>query len=160
MVVAIRKPKLLAASVGGVLLLDAVRALIVWNKDFSWYRNLDKPFLSPPLWLFGPVSLALYICLGISLYLVIASDHTESKRGAYISYGVQMALALMWPLAFFTLEWMWASFVIAVMLIASIIWTMREFNGFHEAAVYLLFSHLVWVSFVTYLNLSAALLNA
>jgi len=155
----VHKPQLLATAIVASLAAGVIGSFATTTKIGSWYAELDKPLFNPPNWIFGPVWTTLYIMMGISLYLVWISRSDESKKSAFITYGVQLALNTIWSLVFFGLEQPWAAFVVILLLIASILLTMREFAKFNEISVYLLMPYLGWVAFATYLNLGIALLN-
>lgn len=126
----------------------------------TWYADLEKPFFSPPNWVFGPVWSLLYLLMGISLYLVwTAKGEKVLKQKAYIAYGVQLALNTLWSLVFFGLHAPWAGVVIIVLMIVAIVATMKSFWPLSKTATYLLVPYLAWVSFATLLNISIALLN-
>jgi tryptophan-rich sensory protein len=36
------------------------------NGPISWYLSLEKPFFTPPAWVFGPAWTILYILIGIA----------------------------------------------------------------------------------------------
>ena len=38
--------------------------------DGGWYDVLDKPFFTPPAWLFGPVWTILYLAMAVAGWLV------------------------------------------------------------------------------------------
>lgn len=68
----------------------------------TWYAHLNKPFFSPPNYVFGPVWMILYFLMGLSLYLVWQKG-TKNKevRAAMTIFGLQLALNLLWSLIFF-----------------------------------------------------------
>lgn len=125
----------------------------------TWYAALDKPFFSPPNWVFGPVWTVLYLLMGISLYLVWTAQYKKSKKAAYTLFGVQLTLNALWSLVFFGLHAPWAGVLIIVLLLASIVATMRLFWPISKPAAYLLLPYIAWVSFATALNTAVALLN-
>ncbi len=64
----------------------------------NWYSTLNKPFFSPPNWVFGPVWTILYILMGYSLYLV-----WEKKKVPSV-FWIQLILSALWSIIFFGLK--------------------------------------------------------
>lgn len=50
--------------------IGAVGSLFTVSSIPTWYAALNKPFFSPPNWLFAPVWTILYILMGASVYLI------------------------------------------------------------------------------------------
>jgi translocator protein len=125
----------------------------------TWYAALDKPWFSPPNWVFGPVWSLLYLMMGIALYLVWRTPSKQSKRVAFVVFGAQLALNALWSLVFFGLHQPWAAAIIIVCLFVMIALTIREFLKFSKVAVWLLLPYIAWVSFAAALNVAIALLN-
>lgn len=125
----------------------------------TWYAALDKPWLNPPNWLFGPVWTTLYILMGISLYLVWTSVVKGDKRSAYMFFSAQIILNALWSLVFFGLHMPWLGVVIIVLLLVAIAITMRTFWKFSHVASWLLVPYIAWVSFATYLTIAIASIN-
>ncbi len=125
----------------------------------TWYTALEKPFFSPPNWLFGPVWTVLYLLMGLSLYLVWVAQYKGTKKWAFLFFGIQLVLNALWSLVFFGLHAPWAGVVIIALLLASILVTAKLFWPISRSAVYLLAPYAAWVSFATCLNVAVALLN-
>jgi benzodiazapine receptor len=125
----------------------------------AWYAALEKPFFSPPNWIFGPVWTLLYLLMGIALFLVWTAHTKEKKKPAYIAYGVQLVLNAGWSLVFFGLHAPWAGLVVILLLLIAIGVTGRRFWPISRAAAWLIVPYLLWVIFATALNLGIALLN-
>lgn len=125
----------------------------------SWYVGLDKPPLLPPNEVFGPVWSALYLLMGIALFLVW--QRTDKTRGvrAFGAFGLQLLLNMIWSVVFFGLHMPWLGFIVILSLIAAIVWTMIEFKKHSGVATWLLVPYLAWVCFATYLTIGVAVLN-
>lgn len=125
----------------------------------TWYATLDKPFFSPPNWLFGPVWTLLYLLMGLSLYLVWVAQYKKSKKSALVMFGLQLMLNALWSVVFFGLHAPWLGVIIIILLLVSIIATMRLFWPISKTAAYLMFPYIIWVSFATLLNIAIVVLN-
>ena len=124
----------------------------------TWYAALAKPALNPPAWLFGPVWVALYLLMGISLWLVWRSNSSEKKKaiGLFI---VQLTLNAVWSPVFFGAQSIGNALAIIVLLWAAIVLTILVFKKISKAAAWLLFPYIIWVSFAVYLNFAIWMLN-
>lgn len=123
------------------------------------FEALMKPPLSPPGWLFPVVWTILYILMGIASYLVWRDGNGEQKKQALTLYGLQLIVNLLWPIAFFVLEWYLFAFAWLVLLWVLIYKTIRAFREINVNAAYLMLPYLLWVTFAAYLNLSIWWLN-
>ena len=123
----------------------------------SMYQELNKPFLSPPGYVFPIVWTVLYTLMGVSLYLV--SEESGDKKKSYIIYIVQLILNSLWTLFYFGLDMKLFAFFILIGLIISVIIMILEFRKLNKTAAYLQIPYLIWLIFAGYLNLSTYLLN-
>jgi tryptophan-rich sensory protein len=111
---------------------------------------LQKPSFNPPNWVFGPAWTILYILMGIGMGLIWTSNApARSIRNAWIIYGVQLGLNVLWTLIFFGLRQPKWALVEIVLLWLAIAWTIRTFLPIHRTAGYLLIPYLLWVSFAS-----------
>lgn len=149
--------KLLGFSIPLPLLTGAVGSYFTISSIPTWYETLNKPFFSPPNYIFGPVWTALYILMGISLYLVLISK--KKKDLAVKVFMLQLFLNFLWSIIFFGLQNPALAFFEIVALWLSIVFTIKLFYPISKNAAYLLIPYILWVSFATVLNLSIFLLN-
>lgn len=119
----------------------------------TWYFTLNKPFFSPPNWVFGPVWTILYILMGISLYLVWI------KREVPGIFWIQLILNALWSMIFFGLKNPSAALIDIIALWIAIVLTIKAFSKINKLAANLLYPYLAWVSFASVLNLAIVLLN-
>ncbi len=119
------------------------------------YLALDKPPLSPPSWIFGPVWTALYTMMGISAYLVWRKAGWSNRgRKALGLFAFQLSLNTLWTPVFFGLGKFGYAAVIIMMLWITILATMLIFLPITAIAAALLVPYFVWVGFASYLNIA------
>lgn len=125
-----------------------------------WYESLKKPSFNPPAWLFGPVWTALFILMGISLFLIwkIGLNYNGVKT-ALIVFGIQLILNILWSILCFGLRAPLAAFIEIIILWILILMTILIFYPISKAAALLLLPYILWVSFASVLNFSLWQLN-
>ncbi|NQW29053.1 MAG: tryptophan-rich sensory protein [Ignavibacteria bacterium] len=137
---------LIPLSVGGISGIATASGLNVW------FQDLEKPFFNPPSYLFGPVWTALYVLMGISLYLIAQSPTSKAKRTAYRIFGVQLALNFVWSFLFFKYQMIGLAFVEILLIWVSIVTMIVVFNKIDRTAAILQYPYLLWVTFASVLN--------
>jgi benzodiazapine receptor len=125
----------------------------------TWYKTLNKPFFTPPNWIFSPVWISLFILMGISLFFVWRrTDHPKFKV-AFLFFFVQLILNILWSATFFGLKSPLLGLVDILLLWIAILLTIQNFLQVSKMAGLLLIPYLVWVSFAALLNFSLWILN-
>lgn len=148
-------PKLIAS-----LLIPLLVGIISgFFTDLTWYSTINKPWFTPPNWLFMPVWTALYILIGLSFYLAWNTKNNNEKTMAYTYYFSQLSINFMWSFVFFTLHLIFFSVLVIVLLIFLIALTITEFYKIDKNATYLQIPYITWVCFAWILNLAVYLLN-
>jgi len=147
-----------ALSVLLCLSASAIGSLFIFPSIPGWYADLNKPFFTPPNWVFGPVWIILYILMGIAAYLVFAKG-TKGVWDALTMFVIQLVLNVLWSILFFGAHWPLLSLVCIVALLCAIVLTIKRFYLISKAAAYLLSPYLLWVSFAAMLNLFVWMLN-
>eukprot|EP01031_Cornospumella_fuschlensis_P010248 gene10248-12567_t len=145
----------------GCLLLAFLPALsgFVTRPD-AWYDALSKPPLQPPPWIFAPVWTLLYALMGIAhgLYTVTPAPGITKGRGHTLQI-IQLALNAAWSLLFFGAHSPLVAGIEILVLLIAIALTAHAFGRVSNAARWLLYPYLAWVSFATYLNWGLVWLN-
>ncbi len=118
----------------------------------SWYLTLNKPFLNPPNYLFGPVWTLLYLLMGISIYLILQTPKTDMRKKAIIIFCVQLGLNFLWSFLFFKFQRVGIAFIEILLIWASILTMILTFYKLNKTAALLQIPYLLWVSFASILN--------
>ncbi|HAV11346.1 MAG TPA: TspO protein [Candidatus Moranbacteria bacterium] len=140
-----------AGIIGSIFTLDSVSV---------WYPTLEKPFFSPPNWIFGSVWISLYTLMGISFYIIWQRGiERREVRFAMSLFLFHLALNALWSIFFFGFQSPLLAFVEIVILWAVIVWMIFKFWKISRLAAYLLLPYIVWVSFAAILNFSIFILN-
>jgi benzodiazapine receptor len=129
------------------------------NNLYPWYALLIKPSFNPPSWVFSPVWTTLYTLMGISLFLISKADKSRDKTQGIAFFCIQLVLNGLWPIVFFGLHQILLAFVVIILLLLFLIFSMWKFYRVSKPAAYILIPYLLWVSFASALNLSLYLLN-
>lgn len=125
----------------------------------EWFDSLNKPFLSPPDWLFTPVWLVLYIMIFASLILFWGDGITKEKRLPLVFFIIQLALNWLWVPIFFGMQNIIGGFIIIVIMYIFLWLTIITFFKYSKVASLLLLPYLLWISFAAYLNFGYLVLN-
>ena len=140
--------------IAGAVVIVAIGALI--GTSFTpgpWYTELEKPFFTPPSWLFSPVWITLYALMGIAAYLVWRQGTDRGRvRFALTVFFVHLAVNTAWSLVFFGLEAPLGGLVVILVLLALIGWLIVLFGRITRTAAWLLVPYLLWVTYATALN--------
>ena len=127
--------------------------------NLLWYETLNKPFLSPPDWIFTPVWTILYLMILISFILFVKGHYVGNKILPLFLFFIQMILNLAWPIAFFYFENILLGVYILVALCLFLLLTIMSFYKYSKSASYLLVPYFCWCCFALYLNWGYFVLN-
>ncbi len=125
----------------------------------DWYRQLDKPSLNPPNWVFPVVWTALYASMGLAHYDYTTAETSVNKSTGHGLHALQLLLNATWSPVFFARRSPRLALVNIVCLALTIMLTMRAFARVSKRAAWLLLPYLCWVGFATYLNGGIVRLN-
>ena len=102
----------------------------------SWHSSLNKPWFSPPNWIFAPVWIILFLLMGIASFLVYKSN-SKLKNKALQLYFAQLTLNIMWSVVFFGAHNPLGGFLVIAALWIEIAYTMDVFYKVNKTAGYL-----------------------
>ena len=127
----------------------------------TWYATLLKPSFAPPNWVFFPVWTALFIMMGISLFLIWQKGWEDKKvKTAIYLFAGQLILNTLWSIAFFGQRSPLLGLMEIIILWIAILATILTFNKLSRTAAYLLIPYISWVSFAAFLNFMIWRLNS
>ena len=137
-----------AGAIGSVFTVSAIP---------FWYAALEKPWFTPPNWLFAPVWLSLYFLMGATLFLIWGKRPRSGP--ALLAFGVQLALNVAWSAVFFGAHELFLGFAVIAALWASILVTMALSYRVSRSAAVLLVPYILWVTVASSLNYYVWALN-
>ena len=125
----------------------------------SWYDTLQRPKLTPPDWVFGPVWTVLYVMIAVSIFLFIRKYKSENGYGIYALIVLHLIFNFSWTGIFFGLKAPGLALIDILLLDISLVFMIRYFWQADVVSSILLWPYLIWVLFATYLNASFYILN-
>ena len=141
----------------GVGILGSV---FTFTQIITWYVHLNKPFFSPPNFVFGPVWTVLYALMGISIFLIYEAKISKNEKHLLLKlFGFQLVLNFLWSVLFFGMHSPWLGFLEIIFLWLTIFILIFKFYKYSKQASFLLIPYLFWVSFASLLNFFIIILN-
>jgi tryptophan-rich sensory protein len=126
----------------------------------TWYAEIQKPWFTPPNWLFGPVWTLLFTGLIVAFYRILRLDPlTPGRRRAIIIFIAQIAFNALWSIAFFGMRSPGLGLVVIVFLWSSIVANMIAFRRLDRLSFWAFPPYLAWVTFAGALNLAIYQIN-
>ena len=142
----------IALAVGGL-------SAVFTSGNMNMYDTLNRPPLSPPMWLFPVVWSVLFILMGVSSAMVYVKKTETDVSGALKIYGLQLIVNFFWSIIFFNMRAYLFAVVWLALLWILILIMIISFRKIKPLAGYLQIPYLLWVSFALYLTIMIYLLN-
>ena len=150
--------KMLILFIGFALAAGFLGSLLGGN--MTSFKNLKKPFFTPPSIAFPIIWTILYILMGVSSYLVCCNKTDKKfKKRACFFYLIQLLVNTLWSLFFFRLSWLLFAFFWLLLLIILVIVMIIKFYKLKPLAAYLQIPYLLWLIIAGILNLAIVILN-
>ena len=125
----------------------------------GWYKTLNRPSFNPPNWIFGPVWTAIFVMMGIAVFLVWDKKWGGKKTVNILVFFSQLFLNVLWSFIFFAMHNVGVAFFELVVLWFVILFMVINFYKVSKTAAILLLPYILWVSFAAVLNFSIWKLN-
>ena len=144
-------PVLLAGAGGSVFTRPAIPV---------WYASLNKPWFTPPNWLFGPAWTLLYILMAYAFWRVLTLERPlADKRTAIAIFLLQVFFNALWSIVFFGMRSPGAALFVVAAMWLSILANSLAFARLDKVAAWLLVPYLAWTSYAAALNIGVYLMN-
>ncbi|MCC8187300.1 MAG: tryptophan-rich sensory protein [Bacteroides sp.] len=118
----------------------------------NWYPFLEKPPLDPPNSIFPIAWSILYVCMGVSIGLVINSD-SNRKKFLILLFSIQLLLNFAWSFFFFVYKNPLLGAIDILLLEGVIIYYACKVYPVSRVSAWLFVPYILWVAFATYLNI-------
>jgi tryptophan-rich sensory protein len=125
----------------------------------SWYAGLEKPELTPPNAVFGPVWSALYVAIAVAGWRLWRAAPSPRRRLALVLWGVQLVLNALWSWLSFGRHELGLALIDLVALVVVLVVLIATAARVSRAAAWLLSPYLLWVAFASWLNFRLWQLN-
>lgn len=139
-----------------VVVIGVGFAIGMTNLPGAWYQQINKPFYTPPNWLFAPAWTVLYIFIAIAGWRTFERGATKPAMKAWYA---QMILNWMWTPIFFRFTEVWLAMIVLVAMVicaATFAWRTRKAD---RVSSLLFVPYLLWLLFAGALNLGIGVLN-
>ncbi|MEL5894305.1 TspO/MBR family protein [Bacteroides sp. GD17] len=117
----------------------------------TWYPFLNKPALTPPNIVFPIAWSIIYLCMGISIGMILLSEAKKKKELSNL-FSIQLIFNFAWSILFFYLRNPLLGFIdIIIIDICVTLYAVRSYP-IRKASSLLFIPYIIWIYFATYLN--------
>jgi translocator protein len=142
-------------------LAGSIGSIATYPNIPGWYATLQKPFFTPPNWLFGPVWTTLFTLMGISLFIIWEKTGLRKKgTAAFRAFLLQMGLNILWSFLFFGMRSPLYGLIGIIPMWLAILYMILQYWKIDRRAAWMMVPYIAWVTIATALNFSVLLLNA
>lgn len=117
----------------------------------NWYPYLNKPVLTPPNAVFPIAWSILYLCMGVSVGLILLVRN-ESKKILIVLFLMQLFFNFAWSFFFFYLHNPLLGLIDIILLDGIVIVYIIKSYSIKKISSYLFIPYVLWILFATYLN--------
>ncbi|WP_422062067.1 TspO/MBR family protein [Sphingopyxis sp.] len=140
-------------TVPAIVLIGSLSGILS-NSGYNnrWFAALNLPAITPPGWVFASAWTILYICLGLSLAMVLHARGAKGRGFALLLFFVQLIANFAWSPLFFGMHQVTTALYLIIFILMVTIATAFAFAPIRKAAAWLLVPYMVWLSFAAILN--------
>ena len=117
-----------------------------------WFASLNLPPITPPGWVFATVWPILYICLGLSLAMILHARGAKGRGFALLLFFVQLIANFAWSPLFFGAHQVTSALYLIIFILMVTAATFFAFAPIRKAAAWLLVPYIAWLGFAAVLN--------
>ncbi len=117
-----------------------------------WFDALDLPAITPAGWVFATVWPILYICLGLSLAMILHARGAKGRGFALLLFFVQLIANFAWSPLFFGQHQVTTALYLIIFILMVTVATALAFLPIRKAAAWLLVPYMAWLTFAAVLN--------
>ena len=124
----------------------------------TWYPTLNKPEITPPNIAFPIAWSIIYLCMGISIGLVLNSKD-KSKKLLISLFAVLLFLNFTWSISFFYLQNPFLGFINIILLDLAVLYYALKCYPVQKVSGILFVPYILWLFLATYLNIYILIYN-
>lgn len=150
-----RRSGLLWRAVIFIVLINAGGAVIggaFGPEPGGWYFQLNRPFFTPPPWVFPVAWTTLYAMMAIALALVLEQAAGPARRLAVGLFVLQLMLNYAWSIVFFGLQALGAASLLTIALLLAVVGAAGAMGRVDRRAGWLMAPYVAWVAFALLLT--------
>ena len=140
-------------TVPAIVMIGSLSGLLS-NSGYAnrWFAALDLPAITPPGWVFGAVWPVLYVCLGLSLAMILHARGAQGRGFALLLFFVQLIANFAWSPLFFGAHQVTTALYLIIFILMLTVAATFAFASIRKAAAWLLVPYMAWLCFAAILN--------